>query len=42
MRSGESILFALPFRNVLLHLLLTPEVERDRAINLLEAQRWIV
>jgi len=42
MGSGESILFALAFRNVLFHILLTSKIERDRTINLLEAQCGIM
>ena len=36
------ILFALAFRNVRFHILPTSEIESDRAVNLLQAERRIV
>ncbi len=38
MGSGESILFALAFRNVPFHIFPTSKIEGDCPINLLEAQ----
>jgi hypothetical protein len=38
----ESILFALAFRNVRLHIFLISQIEDDRAVNLRQAQCRIV
>ena len=39
---GEGVLLALAIRYVLFHLVLVTQIEGDRAVNLLQAECWVM